>query len=347
LNYYSFKGDVKNYNKEEQRYLKYIEYESKEQQSKYIFWKILLRFTSVKSITDNFISELKIDIESYREIVFFLKQNDAIYLYNYLLLLFYEICGDSTLVIDVCNDLDDLLVRYPEIDNNMKRYLILYYRLKANLHLNKFDLGLYLINANNKIMPIDSNNNWFALKELEFKLYLQSNNINEAKRVCNEVLKNKFLKRQLEQTIEKWKIFHAYLVFMDSYLNQGNYKFSIPKFLNDVPMSFKDKSGYNFAIRIVEILFLFARKEYNFIFQKMEALRVYRTRYLNDNTYKRNHLLLSMLLKAEKVGFKGREMREVEFIELYQLAQKNNHIIPDWEIIPFEILWLIILNLSK
>jgi hypothetical protein len=149
------------------------------------------------------------------------------------------------------------------------------------------------------------------------------------------------------QLTERWKIYHAYLVFMDSYCNKRDYKFSLPKFLNDVPLNSKDKSGFNFAIRVVEILFNAARKDYNLIFSKMDALRIYRSRYLNDNTYKRNHLFLSILLKAEKSGFNAKEMLKIDSNELIELRKQNNYIIAEWEIIPYEELWDIFTELSE
>jgi hypothetical protein len=171
--------------------------------------------------------------------------------------------------------------------------------------------------------------------------------ITEAYNVYDQVIDNKSFKRQVAELTEKWKIYHAYLVFYDSFLNKGDYKFSLPKFLNDVPVNSKDKSGYNFAIRVIEILFNAARKDYNLIFSKMDALRVYRTRYLNDNTYKRNHLFLSILLKAEKSGFSNKEMANANWPEIAELRKQNNYIIADWEIIPYETLWDIFVELAK
>ncbi|MDB5226520.1 MAG: hypothetical protein JWN78_713, partial [Bacteroidota bacterium] len=85
----------------------------------------------------------------------------------------------------------------------------------------------------------------------------------------------------------------------------------------------------------------------NLVFQKMDALRVYRSRYLTDNTYKRNHLFLSLLLKAEKSGFNGKEMQEAEWSEISDLRQQSSHIIADWEIVPYEELWDIFVDLAK
>jgi hypothetical protein len=134
---------------------------------------------------------------------------------------------------------------------------------------------------------------------------------------------------------------------MDNYLNKGDFKFSLSKFLNDVPVNTKDKSGYNFAIRIIEMLFQMARKDYNLLFSKMDALRVYRSRYLNDNTYKRNHMFLGLLLKAEKCGFMGKELQKADWPEITELRKQNNYFIADWEIIPYEELWDIFVELAK
>lgn len=219
--------------------------------------------------------------------------------------------------------------------------------MKVFLHLRQFVNGLNLLkNADTIVIP-ETSMNWYILKETEFKLYLQDNKVKEAYAVYESVMQNKSYKRQVAELTERWKIYHAYLVFMDSFLNQGDYKFSLPKFLNDVPVSSKDKSGYNFAIRVIEILFNAARKDYNLIFSKMDALRVYRTRYLNDNTYKRNHLFLSILLKAEKSGFNNKEIAKADWGEIMELRKQNNYIIADWEIIPYETLWDIFVELAK
>jgi hypothetical protein len=219
--------------------------------------------------------------------------------------------------------------------------------MKALLNNREFKSGLKLLNNEDTIVIPETSMNWYILKETEFKLYLQDKMIPEAYNVYDQVINNKSFKRQVAELTEKWKIYHAYLVFYDSFLNKGDYKFSLPKFLNDVPVNSKDKSGYNFAIRVIEILFNAARKDYNLIFSKMDALRVYRTRYLNDNTYKRNHLFLSILLKAEKSGFSNKEMANANWPEIAELRKQNNYIIADWEIIPYETLWDIFVELAK
>ncbi|MFN8238077.1 MAG: hypothetical protein U0T77_07895 [Chitinophagales bacterium] len=213
--------------------------------------------------------------------------------------------------------------------------------------MRRYTDGLNLIKTE-KVLSIPESNyhNWFLLKESEFKLYLHDKKVNDAEKVYLQVIENKAFKNQVDRFIEKWKIYHAYLVFLENYLNKGDYKFSLPKFLNSVPLNSKDKSGFNFAIRIIELLFQFARGEDAMVFHKMDALRVYRSRYLNDNTYKRNHLFLSLLLKSEKSGFDFKVLQKADWQEIQDLRDRK-HIIAEWEIIPYEELWDIFVELSK
>jgi uncharacterized protein YqgQ len=134
---------------------------------------------------------------------------------------------------------------------------------------------------------------------------------------------------------------------LDSYKNKGDYKFPVAKFINSVPFYTKDKSGFNFTIKLIEILFLFARKQYNIIFAKTDALKIYRTRYLNDDTYIRSRLFLNALLKAEKDGFNAKKMK-AGYPEIEQLNNKEKQlIIADWEILPYEMVWDILTDLAR
>ena len=218
--------------------------------------------------------------------------------------------------------------------------------LRANVKLKMYTEAIKILaNYDKRYYPHDKLHNWFILKETEFKLFFQSADLEKTFEVYNEVMKNKSFNRITENLKERWKIYHAYLVFLDNYLNKGDFKFSLPKFLNSVPLNTRDKSGFNFAIRIIEILFLAARKQYNKVFAQVETLRIYRSRYLNDITYKRNHLFLSLLLKSEKSGFDAKSMQNANWPEIQELRERK-HFIAEWEIIPYEELWDIFVNLA-
>jgi hypothetical protein len=347
ISYYSFKGDKKSLVEEEQKYLAYIDLAHKEQFAKYMYMKIAVDFNRPIPITNELLAAIKNDLNRFLEIRKEINNPEIDFYYFYLAFLFYENNNELYQILAICDEAEALMKSNPAIVTNTRRMVILLYKMKALLNNREFKSGLQLLNNEDTIVIPETSMNWYILKETEFKLYLQDKMIPEAYNVYDQVINNKSFKRQVAELTEKWKIYHAYLVFYDSFLNKGDYKFSLPKFLNDVPVNSKDKSGYNFAIRVIEILFNAARKDYNLIFSKMDALRVYRTRYLNDNTYKRNHLFLSILLKAEKSGFSNKEMANAIWPEIAELRKQNNYIIADWEIIPYETLWDIFVELAK
>ena len=347
ITYYALKGDKKAFIEEELRYLKYIDLVHKEQLAKYLYSKGIVEIVSATTVNNDLLSIVKENVDKLFEIKNEINNPEVDFFYYYISLLYNEYNNDVEQILELCDETEKFMQNNFQIASNNRKTILLIYRVRALLQLKLFNKGISLLNSDTSFFPSENVYNWCILKEFEFKLYLQSINLTEAYRVYQQVIDNKSFKRQVDQLTEKWKIFHAYLVFYDSFINKGDYKFSLPKFLNDVPLNSKDKSGYNFAIRVIEILFNAARKDYNLIFSKMDALRVYRTRYLNDNTYKRNHLFLSILLKAEKSGFSNKEMATANWSEITELRKQNSHIIADWEIIPYETLWDIFVELAK
>lgn len=347
LSYYAIKGDSKSFAKEEDNYLLFMKLAQKEQYAKFLYFKSTICFENQAPITDDLLSKVKVNVDEMLSIKQELNNTEITFFYYFLALEYYQKNNELYKLIEICNEAEDLMNTNPATFTNTRKIIIVIFKLSAILSIKEFETGINLIKDESYISIPEGNYNWFLLKEVEFKLYLQNKKIEEAYNVYKTVLANKTFNRQNEKTIEKWKIYHAYLVFMDNYLNKGDYKFSLSKFLNDVPVNTKDKSGYNFAIRIIEMLFQMARKDYNLLFSKMDALRVYRSRYLNDNTYKRNHLFLSLLLKAEKAGFIGKDIQKANWFEAKELRKQNTYIIADWEIVPYEELWDIFVELAK
>jgi hypothetical protein len=347
LTFYGLKGDKKSFQEEEPKYLRYIQLSQKEQFAKYLYYKVIADFVGATPITNELLISVKGNVEEFYQLRVELDNPEIDFYYFYLALLYYENNNEMDKILEICSEAEKLMTNKPQAVTNTRQTAILLYKMKALLNSKQYDKGIELLQDSHTIKIPESNYNWFVIKESEFKLHLLNHKITEAYSVYNQVISNSYYKRHVEELTEKWKIFHAYLVFLDNYINKGEFKFSLTKFLNDVPVNSKDKSGFNFAIRVIEMLYQFARKEYNLVFQKMDALRVYRSRYLTDNTYKRNHLFLSLLLKAEKSGFSGKEMENAEWIEIKELTLKNNNIIADWEIVPYEELWNIFVELAK
>ncbi len=345
--YYTLNGEVKKVEEEAERFHEYISAYTTENESRVLFNKIQAKFIAGKPVNQVLIDELKATILAIEDKIKNLKDSEITFNLYQLKLNHEECTGNVQSLLTVTDELHHFFEQYPQLLNNTRKTLIFLYKLKSLLHLKDYDKGIALIDREKNYFPAAFSFNWYAIKEFEFKLYLHSHQTIRAGKVLQEVMSNKLFNKQNENLREKWIIFEAYFIFLDNYLHKGNYKFSIGKFINEVPVASKDKTGFNFAIRLVEILFLMAKQDYNPIFKKMDGFYVYKTRYLNDNTYKRNHLFLSLILKAEKTGFNAREMKKLNAIEIDELRKLNTYIIAEWEVIPFENIWEMMLELAK
>jgi hypothetical protein len=344
IGYYSLIGNKKLLLVQETNFNKFFELDKKEKLAKSLYNKISVNFQGNDAITNDLLNKTKKSLDLLFQFRFEVNSADVDFHYFYLAFIYYRFINDIDNLLKICLKAQDLLVNNSLYVTYTRNFAILYYKSIAFLNTKRYDEGFNLLNKSTNDVP-KSNYNWFLLEEIRFKLLLNNNCTKDSLSIYFKVINNNSFNRQSNQLKEKWKIYHAYLIFMDNYLNNGNYKFNQTKFFNEVPYNSKDKSGFNFAIRVIEIFFYAARKQYNLVFAKMEGLRVYRSRYLNDNTYKRNHLFLSLLLKAEKSGFDSKIMKEADWKEVELLKGRNNFI-ADWEIIPYETLWDIFVELA-
>lgn len=125
-------------------------------------------------------------------------------------------------------------------------------------------------------------------------------------------------------------------------------KFKINKFLNDIPTHSKLKTGGNIALLIIHVLFLLQMKKQNDIIDRVDALNQYCYRYLrNDETYRYN-CFIKMLIQMTKANFNRiRTIRYTSSLrnKLISMPLEQSSISLDTEIIPFEDLWEMVLEL--
>ncbi len=158
------------------------------------------------------------------------------------------------------------------------------------------------------------------------------------------------LKRN-QREYQLWNIrfaFAAFLIQLNKYKPTKNINFRLYKFLNDVPIFVKDKSGVNITILIIQLLFLLKDKKYTKIEERLGSLSQYSHRYLRDDENLRANCLIKMLLKLPEAEY--HPLRVKRYVSRYEkkLASKPYEVNEqnlDVEIIPFDILWELVLEL--
>lgn len=123
--------------------------------------------------------------------------------------------------------------------------------------------------------------------------------------------------------------------------------FRLAKFMNSTPIFSKDKRGINVSILLMHIAFLLQRKDYNAIIDRTDSLNQYAYRYLRKDDSFRSNCMIKMVIQMTKADFNPiRTARYTADLRKQlghvTLAGSGENI--EVEIIPFEVLWEIMMK---
>jgi hypothetical protein len=226
--------------------------------------------------------------------------------------------------------------------------------VSAYLKLKDFDSATLYLHKTLALFT-QKNINYFRMKSLEYLLYAFSKDYNNLFIITLEVLNSKELK-QHNALLEEWKLREAFVNLLieankidEKYLNSTKYKkFRLNRFLNEVNHFAKDKRGINISIHVVELMHFLIRKEYDKLIDRLDALNQYTYRYLRNDSTLRSNCFIKMLLKIPEAEY--HPIRTARYVSKYEkkLLQNPLEILlksVDVEIIPFENLWEIIIEI--
>lgn len=230
-----------------------------------------------------------------------------------------------------------------------------YEKLICNLQLRQFDEAIATADLCLKHLE-EGTFNWFKLYELYFLVHMHSAGYAFAVDKLRVAMEHPVFPNLPENIQETWKIFEAYTYFLEmighlAHSDQEGHQhkiFRMNKFLNEMQVFSKDKQGMNVPILILEILMAVVKKQHSELIDRLEAIDKYRRRYLNSPDMERTNLFLKMLLQLPKSGFQKAPIlhktqgcfKDLEAIPI-EMANQAHEI----EIIPYEKLWQIVLDL--
>lgn len=222
-------------------------------------------------------------------------------------------------------------------------------QMVAYTQLRQFEAGHQKFLESLEVVGDNYSYSWFKINELGLILYLHSKHYQQAYEVCNSVFNNPKFKYQNQYTQETWEIYKMYLhylIFVNKIeadpANKLFNKVRLGKFLNQVVIFSKDKRGMNIPILIIQIAFMIALKRFDEVFDKMEAIEKYTTRYIRRDDHFRSNCFIKMLLQIPIAGFHRNAVKR--YAEKYykklrsqplEIADQSHEI----EIIPYEDLW--------
>jgi hypothetical protein len=195
---------------------------------------------------------------------------------------------------------------------------------------------------------------WQIIKGIEFSLYIKIAKYREAYGVAKEVyLSINKSNNNIVSTI--WQMKLAYIVFIQKILNlEENLdnnpipEFELKKFIRSTKLLAKDKSGYNLNIKIIKILNYLINAEYDKAFDEIEYFNIYKNKYIKKDENPRSRYFITLLQILASTGFhpvrtKAHAKKIHDKLIKTELITTSEYV--NNEIIPYEFLWELILNL--
>ncbi len=256
---------------------------------------------------------------------------------------YYELKGDFDNVLKVIGDVQK---EHDKGNINQRRFDNLFADFakgNALIKLKRFEDGsIFLEKMLNEID--NTSKEWYAFAEKYVMLYIQNKQFDRASEIFLRVANNKSFDKLEEIDLLRWNIFRSYLYYLT-----GNKKiikkFDFRDFIEETPEFLKENAGYHVAILILQIL-NGADGDLSKLHYKLDAIDEYVNRYLNNSFSKRSKTFCKLLHKIaihnrdfDTIVFKSKYLKE----KLFESDVAGESFV-DFEVVPYEFLWEIVLD---
>jgi hypothetical protein len=229
-------------------------------------------------------------------------------------------------------------------------------KLEACTVLKHFTAGteaFYLAKSNLK----ESSNNWFLLHLQFTKLLLSVIKLEKAREVVSMIMENERYNSIHPLMQEQWKVLELHLDYAQarqiphsSGTNRLSAETRLQKLLSIAPTLSQDKQGHKVSLLILHILYLLEIGDFNGIIDRMEALRLYRARYLKASQFPKTATFFRLLTIMENNSFSYKlvkEKGEKDYQKLLESNENQEEINEGLQILPYDWLWQKILERLK
>ena len=256
----------------------------------------------------------------------------------------YQMQQEYQQTIEICTKAEEYLELNPRFKQNTKVVELALTKLECFSRLRDDKNGL---NYAEKCLNYFASNSYnrLVLYEYYFLLTMATGKYLSAFEIYKKASEHPLFKSAPLRKQEKWKIFAAYLYYVSNHMEVIKFEnpdFRLAKFLNEVPIYSKDKSGYNVSILILQLIFLLERGDFSGIIDRMDALKIYRSRYLRSAGDFRSNTFIKMLLVMEKKDFEFEKTKRIAkkyLLSMQKVGEQKGGGLSDLEVIPYEDLW--------
>lgn len=327
-----------------------------ELQSEEIYQQVSILYN--QPLSDNL--EFPASLEDYcnRLVTLSEKFDSPVVQYNlyYVWTLYYELRREFDLVIEISNQAEIYISAHQLFFQKNKMLAIQVKKMSAFLHLKKFREGQSC--ADQLIRKFgEPNKEWFQFMEYYLLLAIHSENYIQSMAILHQTLGAPKFKKLDAETREKWEMFRGYVFFLANLvdLNQnmilkGQKKpFNTDQFLKSAGEYGKSLRNLQALHILLQVLFLFERRQFGEINTKIELLRSMENKNIRpENAYRTVQFIRCLHFFRKNNFVVDRTVKSNKYIKaIYSRPFFYRGHIDELEVIPYEKLWDIILSYSK
>ena len=195
-----------------------------------------------------------------------------------------------------------------------------------------------------------TSNNWFYFQEHHVLLALHARRYDLARQLIGTVMANPGYLAQREAAQQRWDLYRSYI---DLVVPPARLPSARQRQLNQqmlvLPEYSRDKRGHNVAIMVLQLLYFLRERNLEPVLLRLERLRKYQQRHLYEADLLRSRLFLRLLQVIVEKNFDADKAAERGKVLLQQLRDTPppGGAFAEVEIIPYENLWEIVLDLLR
>lgn len=351
--HYSLRADSKKFTEYSDLLNKYLEIFNAEVQAEQLMQEIMLKSAKTSTYSEEHKELANSNSQKVNNLANKYDSYNIKYFSFYLSCLTTQITQDHKKLIETCDAAEQYYEAHPEFYQKEILAMFAVFKISAYLQLRDYKNGE---KSAEKCLQFftEGTNNWLMFLENYFLLAMHTKNYFKAKEIFDKAVNNPKFEYTSQLRQEKWKIFEAYLnyIFVNEKLledsEEADSPFKLYKFLNEVPTYTKDKTGYNVAILVLQVLWLLEQGNFDGIIDKAESLRMYSQRHLKKDDSLRSYYFMKMLRKMEQHSFDYHKTLAATENLNEKLISGESSLVSEWEVIPYEYLWeKVILKLKE
>ncbi|MDX1943685.1 MAG: hypothetical protein SFU99_24170 [Saprospiraceae bacterium] len=345
IHYGTMEGDARKFQQYNELYKNYSYLCQQEELAEEYYTELTINYVNTRSLQAETYEKAK---HYYQQLENNLKEFDSyrLHLYSRLIqMTIYSSVNDYENTLKVCQEAIAFFEKKEYTANAPLQ--IFYYQILVDLiTLKEFEKGIHIAQKLEAYIEVGTFN-WFKYQELFFLLSAHTQRFEQAFNVFQRVFSNKKFQLLPGHVAETWKIFEAYLYYLVKTqaikeVDEHSMKFKLGKFLNEIPLFSKDKSGMNIAILTIQILFSLLEKEHGTAAEQIEGIKKYCSRHLAKGHTRRSYYFIKMLLQIPQNYFNQQAVLRksepiLEKLRAIPLELSNQSL--EVEVIPYEILW--------